>query len=513
MSPCEIAVNVMPEETRAVVLEDGKPVEILVERASDRTLVGSIFVGRVDRVLPGMACAFVDVGLPRHAFLYVSDAAPEDDAPPELREPPAPDEDEGGDEGAEAPVTSGPRARAALARRIEDLVRVGDRIVVQVAREPFRSKGARVTTHVSLAGRFLVYLPQSSHVGISRRIQPESERERVREIVEGWASEGGGYIVRTAASGQTAEALAADRDDLRERWRLVAERLSTATPPARVHDEIPLAVKAVRDQLGSGLAKVTVDDAATRDALVAFLRAHAPELAAHVVLHAEPTPLFDALGLESDIEKSLRDRAWLKSGGYLVIDQLEALVAIDVNTGKFTGSRGLEETALTINVEAAREVARQLRLRDLGGIVVVDFIDMAEPRNRRQVMEELHAALARDRAKTTVLGMSEFGLVQITRQRQRRSLETQLTEACPQCAGSGRVRSVETTALQALRRLRSAARAAPSVRELRVKAHPAVADALEELERNAREEGRGLPSKLVIERDASRLPQSFDLLS
>lgn len=440
----EIVVESSPEETRVVVLENGKPAEIHVERPDERSLVGNVYLGRVDRVIPGMQSAFIDVGLARHAFLHVSDVLP------------------GGADG-EPPAEEKP---------IETLLRNGQQIIVQVSREPIASKGARVTADVTLAGKLVVYMPLTSHLGISKRIADPAQREELRAAVE--AVRGrveGGAIVRTDALGAPDGAIEAELLSLQEAWRAIQAGARGATAPKLLREEEGIAFRLLRDAQAKGVQRVLTDDADLLARLRAWAEAHSPGLQDRLELRTGEGGLLESLGLEQEIDKAVRDRAWLKSGGYLVINQLEALVAIDVNTGKFVGGRRLEETILQVNLEAAREVARQLRLRDLGGIVVVDFIDMEEEAHRRALRDELESAFARDRAKTTVLAMSDFGLVQITRQRQKNSLDRTLLQPCPACSGSGRVKSAETLANAVMRRLR---REQPGTAVVR--AHPEVAE-------------------------------------
>ena len=497
----EILVNATPEECRVVLLEGGKPVEILVERPAEDGVVGNVYLGRVDKILPGMQSAFVDIGLERHAFLHVTDATPETFQPESAAEGAGTLED-----------AAALRRKAALDQRIEDLISPNEAIVVQVTREPAGGKGARLTRHVSLAGSYLVYLPFATQVSISKRIDDEPAREALRATIERLRGNAGGFIARTAAAGQDEGVLRQDLETLVSSWKELKERAARDKPPARLRAEPALPVRLVRDALGSGLERVVVDDEARHAELVAFLERHAPELVARVQRYEGPVPLFESLGMEQEIEKALRDRTWLKSGGYIVINQLEALVAIDVNTGKYTGTRRLEETVLQTNLEAAREVARQLRLRDLGGIIVIDFIDMMEAGHRQQVLRELETALARDRAKTTVLGMSEFGLVELTRQRQRKSLHLTLTEPCADCAGSGRVRSVKTTVNAILRRLRGL-ELGKEGREVTVRVHPDMAERLREALEAAMGSREPLGVKVRITEEPGRHRATFDLSS
>jgi len=430
----ELLVNVTPPETRVALLEDGRVMEVLHERRARQGLVGNVYLGRVHRVLPGMQAAFVSIGLDRDAFLYVEDAA-EPVADFEFGDPGESDED-GGDS-ADRP-------------QIDDLVREGQEIVVQVTKDPFGGKGPRVTTAVSLAGRTLVFLPGAHEVGVSRRVADEAERERLRGILETFDG-GGGFIARTAALGRTAEELAPDRRYLTELAARIGRRRDSSGPPALLHRELDLTLRSVRDLAADDVAAIRVDDPAAHARLAEFLGAVAPDLVRRLELWDDTEPLFESAGVETEIENALRSRVSLPSGASIVIHQTEALVAIDVNTGRFVGKKDLEDTVFATNREAVPEVARQIRLRDLGGLIVVDFIDMEDPGHRRELFELFEAELARDRARTRMLPVSEFGLIEITRQRSRGNLERVLTHACPDCSGSGRVKT-DATAILDLRR-------------------------------------------------------------
>jgi ribonuclease G len=460
----ELLVNASPPETRVALTEDGRVVEVLHERRGRQGLVGNVFLGRVHRVLPGMQAAFVSIGLDRDAFLYVEDASAR-----------TADVDFGESTGAQA----APPKAAAERPRIDDLVKEGQEIVVQVTKDPLGGKGPRVTAGISLAGRTLVFLPGSREVGVSRRVSDEAERERLRLILEGFGGEGG-FIARTAALGKGADALAADRRYLADLAARIVRRRESSSPPALLHRELDLALRAVRDLAGDDCAAIRVDDGPTYDRLKEFLDAVAPALSRRLERHPGPQPLFEAFGIEAEIENALKSRVSLASGGSLVIHQTEALVAIDVNTGRFVGKEGLEDTVFATNLEAVPEVARQIRLRDLGGLLVVDFIDMEEPEHRAKLFERFEAELARDRARTRVLQISEFGLVEITRQRSRGNLERVLTRACPVCSGSGRVKTDMTVALDLRRALLSPPNLFPAGETVRVRVRPAVAQLVAE---------------------------------
>jgi len=448
----ELLVAVTPPETRAAWVEDGRVVEVFHERRGHRALVGNIYLGRVHRVLPGMQAAFVAIGLDRDAFLYVEDAlAPSASASLEYE----------GDDTAIRSNRSRGRDRADGSEgdeppRIDDLVKEGQQIVVQIAKDPMAGKGPRVTTALSLPGRTVVYLPSAREIGISRRITDDAEREKLRGLLESLGAEGG-LIARTAAAGVGLGELEADYGYLRELARRIAAQAERSSPPALLHRELDLALRLVRDLVTTDFDSIRVDDEATAQRIREFLEAVAPPLAHRVeVWSAEREggrSLFEAFGVDVEIEKALKRHVELPSGGSIVIQQTEALVAIDVNTGKFVGKDALEETVFSTNMEAVPEIARQIRLRDLGGLLVIDFIDMTEPEHRRRVFENLETHLAADRARTRLLQVSDFGLVEVTRQRSRGNLEKTLTRACPCCGGRGRVLSDLTLALELRREL------------------------------------------------------------
>ncbi len=412
-------------------MEDGVPAEIFIERESRAPLLGNIYLGRVTSVLPGMQSAFVDLGTERDAFLYVTDLIPPDPASPE----------------------TGPRAARDRGPAIESFIRPDQTLLVQVVREPLGTKGARVTTHLSLPGRALVLLPRGSGRSVSRRVASEEEKQRLQRLAEEIPG-GEGFIVRTAAEGCAPGALRKEADRLRSRWEAIEERASAAAAPACLHLEAELSVRLLRDLLTESIHRVVVEGEAARERCREYAAEFLPLLAHRLERYQGPTDAFEALGIDREIRRALRRRVALPSGGTLIIHPTEALVAIDVNTARFIGSSGFEQTALETNLEAVREIVRQIRLRDLGGILVVDFIDMQEESNRERVASELEEALKADRARSRMLAVSEFGLVQITRQRIRRGLDGVLRTSCPTCRGAGRLRSAETLRLQLQRELR-----------------------------------------------------------
>jgi ribonuclease G len=390
-------------------------------------------------VLPGMQAAFVSIGLERDAFLYVEDLLPHAIDP----------EGEGEEDGV--PAGTSPPSRADRPR-IDDLTKEGQELVVQVTKDPISGKGPRVTASLSLPARTLVYLPGVHEIGVSRRITDETERERLRRILEGFRADGG-FIARTAARESAPEELTADRARLVALAERIARKAENAAAPLLLHRELELPLRVARDLVTPDCDAIRVDEDLAHDRLKEFLAETAPALVARLERYRDPEPLFERFGVEAEIENALKTRVALPSGGSCVINQTEALVAIDVNTGRFIGKETLEDTVFATNLEAAPEVARQIRLRDLGGLVVVDFIDMEDPAHRRDVFELFERELARDRARTRILQFSDFGLIEITRQRSRGNLERVLTRPCPDCSGSGRVKTDLTAALDLRRQL------------------------------------------------------------
>ncbi|MEO8054925.1 MAG: Rne/Rng family ribonuclease [Acidobacteriota bacterium] len=450
----ELLVSASDRETRISVLEEGRVAEVQIERRKQRGTVGNIYKGRVTRVLPGMQSAFVDVGLEKDAFLYVADVGEEVD-----------DFDAFGSGGAAATFEASAASEGApvpgdgeappkpVLPSIDELLREGQELVVQVTKDQIAHKGVRVTTHVTLPGRTLVYMPTIDHVGVSRRIENEEERSRLKDILTALKKGPGGYIVRTAGEGRAAEEFAADRRYLTKLWEQIRKKGERSGAPTLLHRDLDLTLRAARDVFGSDFTTLWVDDDEEYQRIVEFLDQVQPSLVSKVKLYRKSTPLFEEYGVESEIENALKSKVWLKSGGYIVINQTEALVAIDVNTGKFVGKKRLEETVVKTNLEAVQEIVRQIRLRDLGGLLVVDFIDMEEEGNRHALFTTLETELKKDRSKSRMLPVSEFGLVEITRKRQRQSLERALTMPCPYCAGSGRTKSVPTIVLEIRREI------------------------------------------------------------
>jgi ribonuclease G len=500
-----IVVNVGVTETRLAVQDGNQLTELYIERARRRSIVGNIYKGVVTNVLPGMQAAFVDIGLHKDAFLYGGDyTANLTDEGDEALSVPA--EVEGGngngesveDELAEAETEDeGDRPGVAQAP-IEERLHKGQEILVQVSKESLGSKGARITSFISIPGRYIVFMPQSRHVGVSRRIHDEAERERLRDIVKAVRPPSGGFIVRTVAEGKGEEEIAADIQFLSRLWSQVQARHESSRAPALLHEEMDLTFRVVRDLFSPEVEEFLVDTDEGYAKVLGYANTLVPQLAARVKRYEGKQPIFDATGIEKEIEKALRRRVWLKSGGYIVIDHTEALVAIDVNTGKYVGKRDFEETVLKINLEAAAEAVRQIRLRDLGGIIILDFIDMERPEHREQVSRALKKALADDKARTNVLEISELGIVEMTRKRARQDLHSVFFAACPTCKGSGHVKSDATLAAEIFRKVQAQAPTAAPGDEVLVRAHPEIAHRLDAEEREGVDRLQALTGRKIV---------------
>jgi ribonuclease G len=456
----DILINITPQETRVAILMQGSVQELHIERSANRGLVGNIYVGRVARVLPGMQSAFIDVGLERAAFLHIADIW-------EQRQP-GPN---GGKNGGKNGVSGAP------VKPIEKVLHEGQSIVVQVVKDPIGTKGARLSTQVSIAGRLLVYLPQDSHIGISQRIGNEAERELLRERVQKLlpAEEAGGFIIRTLAEAASETDLASDIEYLRTLWRDIQARASTAPPTTLLYQDLNLAQRVLRDFVAESVQRIVIDSRENFQKLSGFAQTYMTKLLPKLEHYTGERPLFDLYGVEEEIEKALARRVNLKSGGYLIVDQTEALTTIDVNTGGFVGGRNFDDTIFKTNLEAAHAIARQLRLRNLGGIIILDFIDMENTEHKTAVLAEFTKVLSHDRTRMTVSGFSALGLVEMTRKRTRESLAHVLCETCPVCDGRGAYKTARTVCYEILRELLRESRQF-TAREFRVLASQSVID-------------------------------------
>ena len=430
----EILVNITPQETRVSVVENGVLQEVFIERARKLGLVGNIYKGKIVRVLPGMQAAFVDIGLERAAFLHAADIISSLDV-----------------NTAEGDVSEGPS--------ITSLVHDGQELMVQVVKDPLGTKGARLTTHITIPARFLVFMPNSDHVGISQKIESEQERDRLQTLVTELCAEicapgnPRGYIVRTAAEGIDEKGLRADMVFLSRVWSSAQERIAESPPGSLIHEDLALAMRAIRDLVGTDVDKIRIDSKESYQKIQKFVSKFIPELAGGIEYYSGPRPIFDLYSVDDEIQKALQPRVQLKSGGHLVIDQTEAMTTIDVNTGAFVGHRNLEETIFKTNLEATQAIARQIRLRNLGGIIIIDFIDMLDEAHKQQVLRALERSLERDHSKTKISEVSSLGLVQMTRKRTRESLEHVLCESCPVCNGRGTVKTPETVCFEIFREI------------------------------------------------------------
>jgi len=431
----ELIINTTEHETRVALLEDGTIVELFIDRGDDSNIAGNIYKGRVQRVLPGMQAAFVDIGLQQAAFIYVDDVLGEVYGEIEdffLKS--TNDVDDNGSEGEDVML---PAEYEKPVVPIEELISEGQEILVQVAKSPIGSKGARITSHISLPGRFLVLMPTVDHVGISRRIEDEDERTRLKDMIYDLREKEYGYIVRTAGEGVGRDRFEKEMHFLINLWNKIQKKNQAASAPALLHKELTITLRAVRDLLTDEADKLIVDSSEAYQSVQTFLQEFMRGLKDSVELYKGKEPIFDAYNLEVDISRALKKKVWLKSGGYIVIEQTEALIAIDVNTGRYVGKHNFEETILKTNLEAVKEIAYQVRLRNLGGIIIIDFIDMEKPADREKVFNALKDALKKDKSKTNVLPMSEMGLIQMTRKRVRKSLSRILCEPCFYCDGDG----------------------------------------------------------------------------
>src|SRR6266545_2593256 len=550
----EMIISSGAHDTRVAILEDDQVVEVFIERENQRGVVGNIYKGRVSKVLPGMQSSFVDIGLERDAFLYVTEVvntveefeklAGEDDDDEDGRKK----KEEGTAEGAEgadaadAPLTriaerrdrdrdrSGASAEARAQRRepggvqgpppkIENLLKEGQEILVQVVKEPLGTKGARLTSHVTMPGRFLVFMPTVDHVGVSRKIESREERSRLRNIVKQFRETHGftgGVIIRTAASGRSEADIVSDLSYFHEIWTEVRRKMENRRPPAVLFQEQSLVTKLLRDMLTDDYTAIRLDDEAEHRRVVALVERIMPALLPRMKMYTKEFPIFEEYGIQAEIDKALRPKVWLKSGGYLVINPTEALVAIDVNTGRYVGKKSsgrLEDTIVKTNLEAVKEIVRQIRLRDLGGIIVLDLIDMEEKKNRQRVFQEVEKELRKDRSPSKALQVSDFGLVIVTRKRVKQSLERQLTEPCPYCSGSGSIKSSAPICYEILTELKKVGQDLDGQGVL-LRVNPDIARALKEEESAVlRELQQVLGRPVTIRPDAHLHHEQFDVMA
>ena len=495
----EIVVNSAPHEIRVAILEDGELVELLIERAESRRIVGNIYKGVVSSVKPGLQAAFVDLGLEKAGFLHASDLQHSGDFEEEGDTP--------------APPRGGRGGRAPRVPDIAEALHVGDTILVQVTKEQIGTKGPRLTADLSLPGRYLVQMPKGRHIGVSRKIDDRRERVRLKQIIQKARPDEGAFIIRTAAATVAEDQLRHDVKYLTELWREIRQNSAEITAPGLAHEDVGMVVGLIRDLFKEDIAQLTIDDKDDYKRLLRYVKIFAPALKSRIKLYTESLPIFDHFEIEPEITKSLERRVWMKKGGYLIIEPTEALVSIDVNTGRFTGKRNQEETIFQTNMMAAREVARHLRLRDIGGIIVIDFIDMENESNKKRVFAELRSHLKRDRARTKVFQVSGLGLVEMSRQRVRPSLLSQLSDPCPFCTGTGKVLSMETVSNR-IERLVQRISSATRENRLQIQANPTLAlYLLEERGEQFRELCRTLDLEINVLDDSTLHVEEFRIVS
>lgn len=496
----EIIINAADNETRIAITEEGRLAELFVETANKEKMVGDIYLGKVAKVMPGIKAAFIDLGLKQDGFLHFSDIGNRLEEYSAMIGEDDEDEDEEEKIAEPAAITAGAESEALRQQnprnnepggrdrrshqktpppRREINLTKGQDIIVQIIKEPVGKKGVRVTSEVSLAGRFLVLLPFDGKVGISKKITSFKEKRRLRKICQSILPEGFGAIIRTVAEGQEDESFKKDLEDLIAKWRGIEATVKTEKSPTLLHKDLATTSGVIRDLFSNDVSRVVIDSRKLHKEISAYVKYNSPEMLDKIELHKDRKPIFDTFGIEKEIETTLSRKVWLKSGGYIIIEPTEAMVVIDVNSGRYAAKREQELNSLRTDLEAAREITRQLRLRDIGGIIVIDFIDLDDEKNKRKVFEELKKEFRKDRAKVTVLPMTEFGLVQITRQRIRQSILHSFTEACPSCGGSGVVQS-RTTTLNQLERWLSRFKGEAKEFKLVLRVNPSIASMLRE---------------------------------
>ncbi len=497
----EIAINITPQETRAAVLENKVVTELYVDRAKKKDFVGNVYKGKVVKVLPGMQAAFIDIGLERAAFMHVSDLSVGTEPGDILVE---------GDEDEKSPEF--PRPRRQTVRLIQELLEKDQELVVQISKGPIGTKGPRVTSYCSLPGRFLVLMPNVDHIGISRRIAEEEERSRLKDIMKRIREPGYGYIVRTVSEGVSEEDLRTDVGFLTAMWEDIVKKQDRHPAPAALHTDLDLTLRVVRDLFTKNVKRLLIDSKEECEAVREFVRRYLPDQTSRIYHYDKDESLFDHLGIEMEISRALSRKVWLKSGGHIVIDHTEAMTVVDVNTGRYVGKRDQEETILRNNLEAAREIAYQIKLRGIGGIIIIDFIDMERARNRDKVYHALVDAMGNDKARTRISRISDLGLIEISRERVREDLLRTLSDVCSDCDGRGYTRSALTVVYDIFRDIRRIGRAAGQ-RTVVLGAHPHIVEMLQDTEPEALEQlQREFQYQIMVNADPLLPLEQYDIV-
>jgi ribonuclease G len=491
----ELIINVTLWETRVALLEDRVLAELYIERTKDRGIMGNIYKGKVVKVLPGMQAAFVDIGLEKASFLYVSDVYGGME-----------DYEEMGFQGEEMPTYFPPSSQ------IQDLLSEGQELLVQISKEPLGTKGTRITSHITLPGRYLVYMPTVDHVGVSRRIRDERERRRLREIIQTIKPQSGGFIVRTASEGAEPDEIRNDMEFLLHLWNNIQKKKESSAVPSLIHSDLNMVLRVIRDLLSPQVNRIVIDSKEEHENILSFINSYMPKQKYEIILYEKMEPIFDAYGIEIEIDKILGRKVWLKSGGYIVIDICEAFVAIDVNTGRFVGKRNLADTILKTNLEAAKEIAYQLRLRNIGGIIIIDFIDMEREGDREKVFQALEEATRKDRQKMNIFKISELGLMEMTRKRTRENISRILSEPCSYCEGAGLIKSKTTVCYDIFQEIERSSTELGG-HSIMVEVNPEVADLLYEEERAGVEElERKMKKKILVKGKPGFHQEQFNII-
>jgi ribonuclease G len=502
----EIIVSEDDYETRAALLENKVLAELFIERKGERYILGNIYKGRVTSVLPGMQAAFIDIGLDRNAFLHVSDVTHHLEEFEEFAGSIS--------EEVKIPGKKGSENRKSEQPSIRDLLKKGQEILVQIDKEPMDTKGPRVTAYITLPGRYLVYMPTVEHVGVSRKIESEAERQRLKEIIERLRqNKNQGFIVRTAAEGKGEDEFQADMKFLMGHWELINKKSQNSSAPCLIHEDLGLIFRVIRDVFSQEVSQFIIDSKNEYNRILEFLETLMPALKSKVKMYDKGEPIFEAYGIERQIKKALRQKIWLKSGGHIVINQTEALVSIDVNTGKYVGKENADETILKTNLDAVVEIARQLRLRDLGGIIIIDFIDMDKEDHKAKVLKTMEEALKRDRSRTNILQITDLGLVEMTRQRTKPSLTSMFCQSCPYCQGDGVVLSTDSTSISILRDIKAITHKY-NEKQIKIMASSPVAfSLLEEYSKKLKELEYVLKIKIEVEEDPDLHIEDYRIIS